>query len=130
LSEEVIDEEVVGRHESGIMLEEGMITGGRSYCANCKRNVHCHVVVEKGKAEVIFTCRNDDCECRCRTHFACKRCGYLHPYGVKCDRVEEERKYNVKADNDFREFMDTWRESQKVEEPKITKPEKPKEPTD
>jgi len=88
-------------------------------------NIHSHVIVEKGKAEVIFTRRNDDCECRCRTHFACKRCGYLHPYGVKCDRVVEEPKRNTAADEDFDKLMETWRESQKKEESK-----KPKEPTD
>jgi len=105
------EEVVVGRHESGIMLEEGMITGGRSYCGNCKRNVHSHVVVKGGKAEVVFTCRNDDCECKCRTHFACKRCGYLHPYGEKCNRVVEEKKRDATADEKFNELMENWRES-------------------
>lgn len=123
--EEIQDEVVIGVHESGIMLEEGMNTGGRSYCANCKRNVHCHVVVEKGKADVIFTCRNDDCECKCRTHFACKRCGHLHPYGVKCDKVEEEPKRNSAADEEFDKLMEDWKDNHRPPEPK-----KPQEPTD
>jgi len=118
MSEEVQDEEVIGVHESGIMLEEGMNTGGRNYCANCKRNIHCHVVVEKGKAEIIMTCKNNDCECKCKTHFACKRCGHLHPYGSECNQKDEEAKRDSKADEDFNNLMDKWRKSQEVEEPK------------
>lgn len=120
MSEEVPDEIVVGRHESGIMLEEGMNTGGRSYCSNCRRNIHCHVKVDKktSEAEIIKTCRNDDCECKCRTHFACKRCGHLHPYGTECTHKDEEKKRDQKADDDFEELMEKWRKSQKVEVPK------------
>ncbi len=119
MSEEYQDEEVViGVHESGIFLEEGMVTGGRNYCANCKRNIHCHVKVDKETrdAEIIMTCKNNDCECKCRTHYACKKCGHLHPYGMECNKKDEEGKIDSKADEDFENLMETWRKSQEVEE--------------
>ena len=116
MNEEIDDEVVVGVHASGIILEEGLNTGGRNYCANCKRNVHCHVVVKDSKADIIMTCKNTDCECRCKTHFACKKCGYLHPYGTVCNRKDEENKIDSKADEDFNDLMETWRKSQEVEE--------------
>ena len=51
---EVKDEEtVIGVHHSGVELEEGMNTGKRNYCANCKRNVHCHVKIDGKEAEII-----------------------------------------------------------------------------
>ena len=84
------EEEVIGVHTgTGIELVEGMRMGGRNFCANCKRNIHCFVKVEDGKAEVKNTCKNEECECKCRTHYACKQCGYLHPYGDKCNRKTE-----------------------------------------
>ena len=114
MSEEEIDEEIViGRHESGILLEEGMITGGRNYCANCKRNVHCHVVVNDGKAEVIMTCKNNDCECKCRTHYACKRCGHLHAYGTECTHSDEEIIHSAESDKIFEEWVEKWTKKKK-----------------
>ncbi len=118
LSDYEPDEVIIGKHESGIMLEEGMRLGIRNYCARCKRNVHCHVVVDNKEARVKFTCTNDGCECKCRTHFACKKCGYLHPYGEKCTRTEKEMEKDPKADEAFDKMMEDWRESKKVEEPK------------
>lgn len=109
------EEVVIGVHESGMVLEEGLITGGRSYCANCRRNVHCHVLVDDGKAEIVMTCKNDSCECRCRTHFACKKCGHLHPYGSECTHKDDERMTTSESDKNFEELMEKWKESQKVE---------------
>lgn len=105
------DEVVVGVHESGILLEEGLNTGLRNYCSKCRKNVHCHVKVDDGKAAIIMTCSNDDCECKCRTHFACKRCGKLHPYGKECDYKEEVRKINKKDEAKFKKLMKKWEKS-------------------
>lgn len=102
---EVPDEIVVGIHHSGVELEVGLKTGNRNFCANCKRNVHCHVKIEGKEAEIVVTCKGDDCECKCRTHFACKRCGYLHPYGMKCDRDEKDIPPNKNNDKLFDEIM-------------------------
>lgn len=110
MSEEEIGEEVVvGKHESGILLEEGMITGLRNYCSKCKRNIHCHVVVNKEtkEADVIMTCK-PDCECKCQTHYACKRCGHLHPYGTECTHIDEEPVRDPKAEEVFEELMEKW----------------------
>lgn len=108
------DEILVGKHESGVLLEEGMNTGLRNYCAKCKRNVHCHVKVEKDKAEIVMTCSNDDCECRCRTHFACKRCGRLHPYGKQCTQVDEDDKpRDPKSEEEFQKLLESFKENKK-----------------
>lgn len=105
MSEIKEEETTVGISHSGIELEEGIRTGISNYCSKCRRNVHCHVKVEGKTAEIVVTCSNDDCECRCRTHFACKRCGYLHPYGMKCDRLEEAQIRSEKNDKEFDEIM-------------------------
>ncbi len=119
MSEEYQDEEiVVGVHESGILLEEGVRTGGRNYCANCKRNVHCHVVVDDGKATIKMTCKNTDCECKCKTCFACKRCGYLHPYGTVCNRSDTQTVRDPKAEKEFQKLMKKWRKQTDVPLPR------------
>jgi len=106
-------EVVVGVHESGMELEEGHRTGRTFYCSNCKNNIHCYVEVKDKKAEIIKTCSNDACKCKCKTHFACKQCGYLHPYGVKCTNIEVETTTSKESDEVFEKLMDEWREENK-----------------
>jgi len=109
------DEVIVGVHASGIVLEEGLnVSLSRNYCSNCKRKTHCHVEVDRDTNEAIIynSCTHTKCECRCKTHFACKRCGYLHPYGHKCTHIETERKIDPKADAEFQKIMDGWKKDQ------------------
>lgn len=83
------EETVVGVHQSGIKLVEGMNASfARNYCSNCKKKIHCYVKIDKDTNEAVFhnVCKTADCECKCRTHYACKKCGYLHPYGDLCDK--------------------------------------------
>ena len=85
------EEVVVGRHESGIDLQEGMNTSvKRFYCTSCRADTHCFVTVDKEtkKAEIHISCTNSNCQCKCKTHYACRNCGYLHPYGQNCDFKE------------------------------------------
>lgn len=100
-----------GLHASGIELEEGLNTSTkRNYCANCKRNIHCYVKINKKTKEAIIhkTCRNDDCECKCKTHYSCRKCGYLHPYGTKCNYVEPEPNFSPESDAVFEKLMKDW----------------------
>lgn len=109
------EETVVGVHSSGIMLEEGLNTSlSRNYCSNCKRKTHCYVEVNRKTREAIIhnTCTKKECECKCKTHFACKQCGYLHPYGQKCDRGEPEKVPNSKNDKEFDKLMNEYRKTQ------------------
>ena len=120
-NEEVEDETIIGVHSSGIQLEEGINTSlSRNYCANCKRNIHCYVKVDRETNEAIVhkTCKNNDCECKCKTHYACKRCGYLHPYGEKCTKLLNSRPQNPQAAKELDELLESWNESkkQKLEE--------------
>jgi len=112
-----------GLHASGIELEEGLNTStNRNHCANCRRNVHCFVKIDKDTREAIIhkTCKNEDCECKCRTHFACRNCGYLHPYGVKCTFEDLERVPNAENDKAFEKIMSGWRDSRKEDSvPKV-----------
>lgn len=120
------EEVVVGVHASGVELEEGLNTSNsRNYCSNCKRKIHCYVKIDKDtkEAKIHITCKSPDCECKCKTHFACKRCGYLHPYGQKCDRVEPERIPDTKNDEEFEKLMDEFRESQKTKSTPVKKKE-------
>lgn len=106
------EETVIGIHHSGVELEEGLnISLSRNYCANCKRKIHCYVKVDRITKEAIIhnTCKNSDCACKCKTHFACRVCGYLHPYGHKCTFVEPVRKIDAKAEAAFQKIMDDWR---------------------
>jgi len=85
------EETVVGVHSSGIQLEEGANTSNsRYYCSNCRKKIHCYVKVNRDtkEAKVHVTCKDKLCECKCKTHYSCKSCGYLHPYGQKCDRED------------------------------------------
>jgi len=106
------DETVIGVYGSGIDLEEGRTPNFRFFCTNCKRDIHSHVKVDDGKAEIIFTCTNSNCQCKCKTHFECKTLGKLHPYGTKCHcLLDEERTINKKDEEKFQELMKNWRES-------------------
>jgi hypothetical protein len=108
------EETVVGVHSSGIMLEEGLNTSlSRNHCSNCRRKTHCYVEVNRKTREAIIhnTCTKKECECKCKTHFACKQCGSLHPYGQKCDRVEKKTGTSIKDDADFEKIMEKWRKS-------------------
>ncbi len=105
------EETVIGYHSSGIQLEEGLNTSlSRNYCANCKRKIHCYVKVDRetGEATVHNTCKSSSCECKCKSHYACKQCGYLHAYGTKCNRVEFEHIPNSEAEKRFQELMEKW----------------------
>jgi len=122
------DEEIIGvhtgLHASGIELQEGLNTStSRNYCPNCKRNIHCFVKIDKETKEAIVhkTCRNNDCECKCKTHYSCRECGYLHPYGQKCNRPEIETKIDPKSDEIFNKIISDWRdlEDEKLELTKV-----------
>ena len=112
MSEEV--ETTIGVHESGIKLIEGEHIGNTFHCANCNKNIHCHVKVEKKKAEIIMTCNNDLCSCKCRTHYACKICGYLHWYGIMCNREDKKTTPSKESDDAFDQIIGNWRDNHKV----------------
>lgn len=106
------EETVIGIHESGIELQEGLNTSlSRNYCANCKRKIHCYVKVDKKtkEATVHITCKSSDCECKCKTHYACKQCGHLHAYGEKCNNTELEYIAKPKDDEAFQKILEDWR---------------------
>ena len=99
------EETVIGVHESGVQLVEGANTSNRFYCGSCGKGIHCRVKIDPKtkKADFINTCTNTNCECRCKTHYSCKLCGYLHPYGMNiCDYKEEEPK--IISDEDEKAF--------------------------
>lgn len=105
------EETVVGVHSSGIVLEEGANTsGGRYYCTNCRKKIHCYVKVDRetNEAQVHNTCKDKICECKCKTHYACKICGYLHPYGEKCSRSQEDLPRNTQSEIALDELLATW----------------------
>jgi len=106
------EEIIIGVHSSGIQLEEGINTsGGRYYCSNCKKKIHCYVKVDRKthEAKVHITCKDKICECKCRTHYACKHSAHLHPYGEKCNRIEKELETNPKNEKVFEKLMNKWR---------------------
>ena len=114
-SEITNDEVIVGVHESGIELQEGLNTSvSRNYCANCKRNTHCFVKIDKDTRKAIIenNCTNETCRCNCRTKYACKLCGNLHPYGQNCDRIEPEIIKNPQSDKEIDEINAAWRKLQ------------------
>ena len=115
MTESIISEEetIVGVHTSGIELQEGLNTSlSRNYCANCKRKIHCFVKVDRTTNEAIIhnTCKSQECKCKCKTHYACKKCGYLHPYGEKCNRTEPQRVPDPRAEAEFKKLMKQWDE--------------------
>jgi len=118
------EEEVVGVHASGIKLVEGLNTSNsRNYCSNCKRKIHCYVKVDRRTKEAVIhkTCKNDDCECKCKTHYACKLCGHLHPYGQKCNKPEIIHQINPKSDIIFNKIIKDYRKSQELKQSNIQK---------
>ena len=92
-------------------LQEGADPFGRRFrCSRCqggatkKLPLHCKVVA----GEIQINCSNDDCNCPCRTHYACRSCGHLHPYGKDCDvrkvelsPVTPEMQKAIEMVNDF-----------------------------
>lgn len=110
------EETLVGVHSSGIQLEEGANTsGGRYYCTNCRKKIHCYVKVDRetNEAKVHNTCKDKICECKCKTHYACKICGYLHPYGEKCNRPDITLSRDPKAAKKLDELLESWSKSRK-----------------
>lgn len=106
------DEEVIGVFTPDINLEEGRTQTFRFYCSNCKRDIHSHVKVNDGKASIVFTCTNPNCQCKCKTHFECKKLGKLHLHGTKCNCVwDEESTISPESEAKFQELMEDWRES-------------------
>lgn len=106
------EETIVGVHSSGIELEEGLnLSLSRNYCSNCKKKIHCYVKIDKKTNEAIAhnTCKSQDCECKCRTHYACKQCGYLHPYGQRCNRKETKKIPDKKSEQEFEKLMEDWK---------------------
>lgn len=116
--EEDIDEEtVVGIHSSGIPLEEGMnMSLQRNYCTNCKRKTHCYVKVDRETKEAIVhnTCTNSSCECKCKTHYACRECGHLHPYGQKCNYITKDPPRNLENDKTWDLLLERFKEMKNV----------------
>jgi hypothetical protein len=111
------EEVVIGTHSSGVKLVEGDNTNNkRYYCGNCNRKIHCYVKVDSKTKEATIhkTCKNDDCECKCRTHYACKGCGYLHPYGELCNRKEKPAvAYNPDTDKLIEQLNKAYNERKK-----------------
>jgi len=108
------EETVIGVHSSGIFLEEGSNTsGGRYYCSNCKKKIHCYVKVDRetNEAKIHNTCKDKICECKCKTHYACKICGYLHPYGQKCNKPENIMPRDSQSAKELDELLASWSES-------------------
>jgi len=116
------EETVVGVHHSGIQLQEGRnISNSRYYCTNCTKKIHCYVKVDREthEAKVHNTCKDKICECKCKTHYACRECGYLHPYGQKCHNIEIEPKISPNSDTIFNKIMSDWRELEESQQPNI-----------
>lgn len=107
------EETVVGVHSSGISLEEGVnMSLQRNYCSNCKRKTHCYVKVDRETNEAIVhnTCTNSSCECKCKTHYSCRVCGHLHPYGQKCNYPITEPSGNPENDKVWDLLLDSFKE--------------------
>lgn len=110
-----MSEEIVGVHTSGVELHEGMnVSISRFYCANCTRKIHCSVKVDKKTKEAVITnnCKSPDCECKCKTHYACKLCGYLHPYSQNCNNPKDNNTTDS-GDEFVEEINKQYRELQK-----------------
>ena len=115
-TENIYDDIVIGVHESGIELQEGLYTStSRNYCPKCNKNTHCYVKVDRetNEAKIHKTCNNESCKCKCLTHYACKSCGMLHPYGVNsCTKNESESVKNSKSDEEINKINAEWKEFQ------------------
>lgn len=118
------EETVVGVHHSGVELQEGLNTNNsRYYCSNCKKKIHCYVKIDKDTHEAVVhnTCKSPDCECKCKTHYACKSCGYLHPYGQECDRQNNDVETDPNTDSLITDINEQFRSLSK--ETEVKKPE-------
>jgi len=103
----------IGTHTGNQMLESGdMAFNGRNYCSNCgkrppKTPIHCYV---NSQGEAIVRCKSNDCECLCRTHYSCKICTHLHPYGQRCNIFEIGSQPNSQSDAIFNKIISDWQE--------------------
>ena len=112
-----MSEEILGKSGENQTLEGGADPfGSRFRCPNCrgggekKLPIHCKVVA----GEPVISCNNKECNCPCRTHYACKSCGHLHEYRTKCqvrDLVRSEpSKEMIKAIELVNAFAEEQRE--------------------
>ena len=105
------EEVIVGRHTgSGVELVEGANNSRvRFLCSSCKKKIHCRVKIDKKtkEATIVKSCKDELCECKCRTHYECKTCGHLHPHGqLECDRDEMARvKYSAASNAEIADIM-------------------------
>ena len=108
------DETIIGVHSSGIHLEEGTNTSsGRYYCTSCRNKIHCYVKVDRDTNEAIVhnTCKDKICECKCKTHYSCKKCGYLHSYGKECNKPKNNLSRDPKDVKKLDELLKSWNKS-------------------
>ena len=111
---EIYDKEEVYHHKSGIDLQISQAPSSTFRCSNCeKKKIHSYV----GSDGPVVRCSHKDCECKCKTHYACKQ-GRLHPYGSDCtctdtDELVLGRSATVEALNA------EWRESRKKQETQL-----------
>ena len=77
--------------------------------------MHCFVTVDRKTNEAVFhdlCTKNQPCDCRCKTHYSCRDCGYLHPYQNPCDRSETVPSKNTKSDKQINDINTQWKEFQ------------------
>lgn len=116
-------EEVIGVHkgDTQILIEGINESHTRYYCSNCKRKIHCYIKLhpETNEPSIHYSCKTEDCQCKCRTHYSCKNCGHIHPHGQKCLSNETNPPINQEQEETFQKLMDSWREGKKegVESP-------------
>jgi len=115
------EETIIGVHHSGIQLYEGENVSNETYrCSNCKKKVHCYVKVDRETNEAKFhnTCKDKICECKCKTHYSCKHCGYLHPYNQNCNREELEPIRDPKLDANWEHLLTRFKKEDEENEKK------------
>ncbi len=90
------------------------------FCGNCKKKIHC-IGGKKDKSEKIEMvkdrCNNDDCECRCRTHYIGKD-GRLHKYGTidNSTAIDEPAvKYDDETDKLIQRINKMYRSNERKE---------------
>ncbi|MCY4490003.1 MAG: hypothetical protein OXC46_00895 [Thaumarchaeota archaeon] len=115
---ETYTDTIIGKAADHITLEGGSDPfGSRFRCGNCrggaagsrKLPLHCKVIAGEPK----INCNNDKCNCPCRTHYACKSCGHLHPYEKKCNIVQVARPEPSKEMIEAIELVNTFAEEQR-----------------
>ena len=116
------EEQVVAVHSSGVKLVEGMNTNlSRYYCSNCKKKIHCYITIDKETQEATIhdTCKDKECECKCRTHYACKNCGHLHAIGELCNFKYEPAPVSKETDDLIEKINKEFLANNKSKEAKI-----------